>query len=453
MHAGRTIGVEEELHLVDAETSRLAPRAPQVLGALPDEGFSAELQRSTVETNSDVCHTLDDLRRTVLDRRRQVIGAAEKLGLGVFASGTAPLEDATDFELTIGGRFSRMQRDYRLLLDEHLVCGVQVHIGVADRDLAVRILPRVEEALPVLLALSTSSPFWRGGDSGYASMRTMLWQRWPTAGRAPFVGSHRDYVDLVDALIANGTISDPNMTYFDVRPSPHLPTVELRVCDACPVLDDVILIAALFRAVVEQAAEQEYAGSEPVRFAGPLYRAAMWRACRSGLSGELLDGLAEAVPAPVAVNRLVERLRPQLEATGDWEVVVSLVAGTLARGSSSERQRARFAAHGDLADVVALLVAETAGEGSAGTGVATPWTSGYRSNATDEALGPSGVPAPAYEAIFAALEQLEPLELTRRARHLATEAARQDLTFGVGGEQRPVPVDGFPRVISAHEWQ
>jgi carboxylate-amine ligase len=450
---GRSFGVEEEIHLVDTETSALASRAPQVLAALPDHGYSAELQRSTVETNTEVCHTLDELREAVVERRMTVVDAAEHLGVAVFAAGTAPLQTAADFDLTLGGRFSRMQQDYRLLLDEHLVCGVQVHVGVDDRDLAVRILPRLEAALPILLALSSSSPFWRGRDSGYASFRTTLWQRWPTAGRSPDVASYAQYLRLIDTLIGGGTISDPQMVYFDVRPSPHLPTLELRVCDACPVVDDVVLIAALFRAAVAQAVRAETAGMERIRVPEALYRAGMWRAARSGLSGELLDQFTEAVPAWIAVSRLVDRLRPDLEEAGDWEAVGELSQAALARGSSSERQRARYGRQGELGDVVALLVAETKGQETVTAGVAPGWVSGYRATSTDEAVGPSGIPVPRYESIFAAFESLQPVERSRRAMDIQTEAARQELTFGVGGRQSPVPVDGFPRVISAHEWQ
>jgi carboxylate-amine ligase len=454
MRASRSLGVEEEFHLVDGETSRLAPRAPQVLGALPGEGFAAELQRSTVETNTAVCRSLDELRQALLQRRQRVIAAAGELGLGVVAAGTAPLQTLVDFELTSTGRFSRMQRDYRLLVNEHLVCSLQVHVGVASRDLAVRLLPRVEAALPVLLALSSSSPYWQGQDSGYASVRTTVWQRWPTAGRAPCVASYADYEQLVRVLIANGTICDEKMTYFDIRPSPRLPTVELRVCDACPIVDDVVLIAALFRAVVEQAAAAEHAGAAPDRIPDALYRAAMWRAARSGLSGSLLDGIADATPVPAssAVLDLIARLRPQLEEAGDWDAVTELASAALARGTSSDRQRARYACRGRLVDVVGLLIEETSGQSSPG-GLRPRSTLGYRSSSMDEAVRASGVPVAVYEPIFSALEQLKPLELSRRAGHVQAEAARQGLTFGVGGQQHPFPVDGFPRVISAQEWQ
>ena len=281
MPTPRPVGVSEELQIVDRDTLRLASRAPQLLSRLPDESFAAELKRSTVEITTPASESLAQLRRHVATLRGRAIGAAAELGLGVAAAGTAPLSSADDLEVTARGRYSRMQQDYRLLVDEHLVFGLQVHVGVDDADLAVRMIPRVERALPILLALSASSPFWDGQDTGYASVRTTLWQRWPTAGRSEALESSAAYEAMISTLIASGVISDANMAYFDVRPSTDAASLELRVCDACPLVYDVVLVAGLFRAVVDHAAEAERAGVPRSVQPGALYRAAMWRAARS----------------------------------------------------------------------------------------------------------------------------------------------------------------------------
>ena len=160
-----------------------------------------------------------------------------------------------DFELTTTGRYGRMQEQYRLLVDEQLICGLQIHVGVSDRDLAVQIMQRIAADLPILLALSASSPYWNEQDTGYASIRSIIWQRWPTAGATGRLRSAREYDELITDLINTGVIADEKMAYFDVRPSAHVPTLELRTCDACPLVDDAIAIAGLFRAMV-RAAEQ-----------------------------------------------------------------------------------------------------------------------------------------------------------------------------------------------------
>ncbi len=453
MADARTLGVEEELHVVDLESGRLTARAPQLLRGLPREHFSVELQRTTVETNSRVVGTLVDLRAEIIRLRGLVNDLAANDGVGVIATGSAPVSFAEDFELTALGRFSRMQQDYRFLVDDQLICGLQVHVGVEDRDTAVRVLQRIAGDLPTLLALSASSPYWQGKDTGYASFRTMVWQRWPSAGSTGQLESAAQYDRLVEDLIASGVISDAKMAYFDARPSAHVPTVELRVCDACPLVDDAVLIAGLFRAMVDAAVVADRAGQpSPVR-REPLHRAAMWRAARSGLSGALLDGGPAPVPKPASdvVRELIENLRDQLEETGDWDDVVELSTNVLARGSSSQRQRTRYAERGRLADVVALAVAETAGTDR--RPLAQPALSAdYPDSPQDEAVALSGVPFPSYRAVLHLLDDLGPRELARRTTLARAVSVRDGFTFGVDGKQRPLPADLVPRIVAAHEW-
>jgi carboxylate-amine ligase len=366
MSAELTLGAEEELHLLDRASGKLAARAPELLSRLPPDSYSAELQRTTVETNTAVVRTLDDLRAELLRLRRGVIEAAESEGVGIAAVGTAPRSASADFELTSSGRYGRMQEQYRLLVDEQLICGLQIHVGVSDRDLAVEIMQRVSRQLPVLLALSASSPYWNEHDTGYASIRSIIWQRWPTAGMTGLLASAADYDGLLADLISSGVIADEKMAYFDVRPSAHVPTLELRVCDGCPIVDDAILIAGLFRAAVLAAEQDIEAGRPYVPESVPVHRAAMWQAARRGLSGMLLDGglHPRPVPAAEAVRSLVRKLRPQLQELDDLEQVEELTSAVLRRGTSADRQRAAFAERGSLDDVVALVLRET--EGPAG---------------------------------------------------------------------------------------
>jgi carboxylate-amine ligase len=358
-----TLGVEEELHLVDLERWRLAARAPDVLARLPEGDFTAELQRTTVETNTPVVASLSALRGEILRLRHRVIAAAEAEGLGIAAVGTAPTPDSTDVEVTTTGRYTRMHEQYRLLVDEQRICGTQVHVGIADRDLAVEVLQRIEPALPVLLALSASSPYWNGLDTGYASIRTLIWQRWPSAGSTGPLASAAEYDALLGDLIGSGVIADAKMAYFEVRPSAHVPTLELRVCDACPLVDDAVLLAGLFRAIVHRTVGEVEAGLPHRPVPAPLHRAAVWQAAREGLAGRLLDPTPHPrpMPAAAAINALVGGLRTSLEALGDWDEVRDLAERTLARGNSADRQRAAFAERGSLSDVLRLTVEETHG--------------------------------------------------------------------------------------------
>lgn len=448
-----TLGAEEELHLIDVASRKLSARAPQVLSRLPATNYSAEIQRTTVETNTDVVTTLSGLREEILRLRRGLIDVAGAEGMGVAAVGTAPRSAFADFELTTTGRYGRMQEQYRLLVDEQLICGTQIHVGVSGRDLAIQIAQRVQRDLPVLLALSASSPFWNGHDTGYASIRSIIWQRWPSAGATGPLSSAQEYDDLITDLIGSGVIADARMAYFDVRPSSHAPTLELRVCDACPIVDDAVLIAGLFRAAV-LAAEEDIAAAQPYRPAPPpIHRAAMWQAARGGLSGDLLDpnGRPRAIPAPQAVRAMVERLRPQLSAIGDYEDVRDLAETVLARGNSADRQRAAFAERGELDDVVELVLEETHGP-ACGPSRTDPALRTYRSRAGDEAVGLGSQPRPAYREILHVLTGLDAAEVSRRHEARDAWVSEHGLTFAVGGQEQRFSVDLVPRVITSYEW-
>ncbi|MFG1603860.1 glutamate--cysteine ligase [Actinoplanes sp. NPDC049265] len=453
-----TLGVEEELHVVDLKTRELVPRAPDLLERLDPEHFSAELHRSVVETNTPVAATLDDLRDGIVRLRREAIGVAEAQGLGLVAAGTVPLVDLDALPVTPTSRYRRMLDEYQMLAREQLICGAQVHVGIPDRDEAVSVAQRVAPALPVLLALSASSPFWMGEDSGYASVRSLVWLRWPTAGDSGEVTSAADHDQLVADLIASGTITDPKMVYFDVRPSAHLPTVELRVTDASPDADTVVLLAGLFRGLVLRA-RQEYAAGRPIeRIRPPLQRAAMWRAARSGLEGDLLDlpRSPAPVPAAVAVERLIGDLRPQLEELGDWEQVFDLSVQALSKGSSASRQRRAMQRRGRLSDVVDLVVADTRG-GATGIGPSGQTVPAglfpYRAEG-DEAF-PGGDVAHAYTGIVNVLTALGSAGLRRREDARDDEQRARGITFSVAGEAstRLFPFDLVPRLVPADDWR
>ncbi|MFE6826541.1 glutamate--cysteine ligase [Streptomyces sp. NPDC057690] len=366
------IGVEEEFHVLEVESGLLVPRANSLLRRLPRRTFTTELQQSTVESNSEVHTSLDDLYADLAATRRQLDAAASSLGLAAVAAGAAPLAPAAAAHPTAGARYRRMVEDYRTVADEQLICGAQVHVDVPDRDTAVRVMCAVSGWLPVLLALSASSPFWQGADTGYASWRTMLWQRWPTAGPVGCFASADEYDATVRDLVGSGIISDAGMIYYDVRPSAHLRTLELRICDSCPRAETVVLVAGLFRALVTEARERLGTGGAPACDGRHEWlRGASWRAARSGLEGGLVDpGTHQEAPAGEVVRTLLTRLRPALEAEGDWETVRSLAEEALAASSAARRMR-RVVEEEDLLACVDMLIAETRGERAPGRAAVT----------------------------------------------------------------------------------
>lgn len=451
------IGVEEELHVVDLETRTLVSRAPELLARLPGS-FAPELLGSVVETNSGVWADLSDLRADLLALRRRAAAEADGLGLGLVSSGTVPLVDPDNLVLTDGARFAHMAEEYQLLVREQLICGTQVHVDVPDRDTAVAVARRLSPTLPVLLALSASSPYWHGRDTGYASARTLMWQRWPTSGAHGEATTAADYDCLLADLVASGTVSDTGMAYFDVRPSAHLPTIELRLTDACPDVDDVVLLAALFRALVRRECASVAAGQPAVLPAAPVLRAAGWRAARSGLEGDLIDLTRSTgpVPAAVAVRGLVDGLRGWLEDAGDWETVSQLMDAVLRRGSAAAVQRRVLRRTGRLVDVVDDLAARTRGEPrghslwhSYGSSGSSPEVVG------DEALDRAGAVRAPYVQILGALDELGPAGMDHRELRRDSRQRAQGLTFRPAGHAQAqlFPVDLVPRVVSADDWR
>ncbi|UGQ10804.1 glutamate--cysteine ligase [Yinghuangia sp. ASG 101] len=354
-----TVGVEEEFHLVDRHTRQLTPGAASVLELLPPQGFTAESKATIVETNSDPHTALDSLRDDLVRSRTLVTRAAARRDLVPMAAGTAPLARVEDATTTPGTRYAEIDRAFARLADEMFVCGLHVHVGVEDRDVAAAACAWISPWVPTLLALSAGSPYWLGTDTGFASWRTILWRRLPTAGPMPPCRSASDYDAMVSSLIDSGVISDRGMVYQDMRLSAHVPTLELRVCDSIADIDGVLLAAALFRALVRHGTNAVLAGHEPPSTPEPLLRGATWRAARSGLEGDLIDpGTLQRARARAVVQRLVAHVADELRWYEDWDRVTHTVAGVLRTGSWARKQRAVGRRRG-LPAVVDLLTDKT----------------------------------------------------------------------------------------------
>jgi glutamate---cysteine ligase / carboxylate-amine ligase len=466
----RTLGVEEEFHLVDLRTRRLTARAPELLAELSDT-YVAELQSCVVEMNSGVVDSLDGLRAELKLHRSVLVDVAATLGIGVVAAGAVPLSVPAEMQVTQTARYRQMLADYQLLAREQLICGTQVHVGLENRDEAVAVANRVAPYVPTLLALSASSPFWAdGSDTGYSSGRTLVWQRWPTTGLAAPVSSAAEYDQLVSDLVDSGAIADAGMVYFDVRPAVTAPTLELRVCDSCPSVDTIVLIAGLFRALVMREVDALRAGTPALKVSAPLGRAALWRAARSGLEGDLVDVVApRGRPAAEVVSELIHLLRPQLEATGDWTMITELATRELIAGTSAARQRRALRRRGRLTDVVDQLIDETAGNwpDSAEAVVEDPtllfgYHPHHEHEPTDEPSAPSYDEAVAadgrvrspYVEILHTVAGLGVAALRAREGNVEQDQRAENVTFRVSGQGRAqvFPLDLMPRLIAADEW-
>jgi glutamate---cysteine ligase / carboxylate-amine ligase len=359
-----TIGVEEEFHLVDPVTRSLTPDADLILsGGQWEEHFDAELQRSTIETRTAVCRTLSELRAQLARLRQELIAAATEVGRSIVAAGTVPACDWRQQRITPTPRFEQMLDDYQLVAREQLICGCQTHVGIQDQEVAIQVMNRARAWLPTLLALSTSSPYWGGVDTGYASYRYEQWRRWPTSGIPQQFASHAVYKTVTEALVASGGIADLKMLYWDLRPSERYGTLEFRIPDACPTVEEATLQAGLARGIVRTCHSEVMREEPPTPICWELLTLASWQAARFGLTGELIDVQAgRPVPAADRVKQLLNYIRWALEEEGDWEEVAFLTECVLQRGTSSQRQRQVFARRERFEDVVDLLITETAQE-------------------------------------------------------------------------------------------
>lgn len=458
------LGVEEEFHLVDLDSRCAVPRVPEMLdelAALDADAFAAELKPSIIETNSDPTPSLTDLRADLLRLRRTLSSLAEERGLGVVGAGSVPLVDASAGGITESPRYQRMRDEYQMLAFEQQICGTQVHVDVPDRDAAVAVMQHSAPWLPVLLAMSASSPFWKSEDTGYASSRTLAWHRWPTAGPPAPLRDAADYDALIEDLVRSGTMSDPGMVYFDMRPSAHQQTVELRICDASPTVDGVVLVAGLARALTVHGVRAHTAGRPRPQYRPELLRAASWRAARSGLEGDLVDVTGrELVPPSRAVRLLLDHLREDLEDAGDWDVVSELALEALVRGSSAARQRQRANRGGGMEGVVDMLVAETRGEQEPEPELPVPeavapiMLGAYRPPSYDEAVDPDGHVRPTYAWLVSNLERLGPAGLLAHEKSRDAEQRARSMFFPQPDEpERLFPLDLIPRLITRHDWE
>jgi len=359
-----TIGVEEEFLVVDAATGALRPDGPELLPAARrrvGDDIHPELHPSQLETNTPVGKTLADVRAALTGLRRGLAATLTGAGCRLAATGTHPSSPWTA-DPTVNPKYAVVEREYQQLAREQVICGAHVHVGIDDPEVAIAVVNGAGPWLAPIVALAANSPFWGGCDTGYASYRTELWRRWPTAGTpAPFAG-RAEYEALVEALFRTGSIDDHARIYWDVRPSAKFPTVEFRVADVGLTVDDTVLTAGLVRALAATAAGEREgaAAARPAPVRPELLRAATWRAARYGVGGTLIDVEARAaVPAAELIDRFLARLRPALEEFGDWDEISELVGRTLAEGTGADRQRRVRAATGELGPVVDFIVEAT----------------------------------------------------------------------------------------------
>ncbi|QKG19807.1 carboxylate-amine ligase [Actinomadura verrucosospora] len=365
---GLTVGVEEEFLLADAATGETAARADAVLArarSLPERRsgaqFHTELLGTQVEAASAVCTDLAALGRRLAAAREELAVCARREDALLISTGTAPLPGAST-PTAEGERFARIQELYAGVVRDYEVSGCHVHVGVPDRETAVAVVNHLRPWLPTLLALSANSPYARGADTGYASWRTIQQARFPGSGLPPWFPSAAAHDRETARLAECGVVVDAAMSFWLARPSPHLPTVEVRAADAVPTPDEAVLQAALARGLVRTALAELAAGrTAPHAPDTQVGAAAVWAAARHGLSGQGVHPVLERrVPAARLASELLDHVAPSLEETGDLGRTRTLLGRVLDEGTGADHQR-RAAARGMRGLVDALARRTTRG--------------------------------------------------------------------------------------------
>ena len=357
-----TIGVEEEFQIIDPQTLELRSHVVQLLSeashGLGDQ-VKQEMHQSIIETGTRICDNVGELRLEIRRTRGELVAAAERTGLQVAAAGTHPFSSWIDQVISPGERYQNIIEEMGQLARSLLIFGMHVHVAMPDKQTTIDMMNMVRYFLPHLLALSTSSPFWMGRNTGLKSFRTTVFRRFPRTGIPEIFESWSAYENFVNLLIKLNCIDTGKKIWWDVRPHPTFGTLEFRMCDVPTRVEETVAIAALTQALVVKL-HRLYTGNMGWR----IYRRALieenkWRAARYGIEGKLIDlGKETEVPTRELVPELLEFVDDVLDELGSRSAV-EYIHTILNEGTSAERQLRVFEQTGDLKEVVRHLVAET----------------------------------------------------------------------------------------------
>lgn len=342
-----TFGIEEEFFVVHERTLLIEPQAHERFIARANElsggGIHPELLQSQIEIATPVCRAFGEARGHLRRLRAALAQSGNELGLSVLAAGTHPTAEWPEQQQTAKARYDQVVSELQLLAFRNLVCGLHVHVAVADNETRIDVMQRSIPFLPILLALSCSSPFWRGMDSGFASYRLTSYEELPRTGLPPLLKNWDEYEAYTEVLKRAGIIANPSYIWWAIRPSHKYPTLELRIADACTRFEDSLTIAAVFQALVRALVLDRTLNSGLTSAERALAKENKWRAQRYGLAAELVDPFKAraSIPTADAARQLVELVTPHAIALGSLDEVAG-VERILKDGTSADRQMAIY---------------------------------------------------------------------------------------------------------------
>jgi carboxylate-amine ligase len=357
-----TVGVEEEFQIVDPATWDLRSHVSELLASgTPAFGdlIKPELHQSIVEVGTKICTDISELAHEIIRTRRDLAESAERVGLRIAAAGTHPFADWKDQVLSPGARYETIVEELQQLARSLLIFGLHVHVGMPDPETSIELMNEARYFLPHLLALSTSSPFWMGRNTGLKSYRATVFRRFPRTGIPSHFGSWGEYASHVQLLVDTRCIDNGKRIWWDMRPHPSFGTLEFRICDVPTRPRDTIAIAALAQAILVKLHRLRSRNLGFRSYRRALIEENKWRASRWGLEGSLIDfGRRTEVPMRRLALELIEFVDDVVDELGSRREVEHV--HTIVRdGTSAERQLAIHERTGDLAAVVRALVDET----------------------------------------------------------------------------------------------
>jgi carboxylate-amine ligase len=360
-----TLGVEEEYMLLDGETLDLVQHVEAVLEAAAghelEPRVNPELMQSVLEIATPVCRTAAEVEDELRKLRAYVTSLARDRGMRVGSAGTHPFSLFERQRITARDRYRHLVDQLQYVARRELIFGLHIHVAVDDPERAIQIVNGLLVHLPALLALSASSPFWRGEPTGLASSRQMVFAAFPRSGPPPRFENYADYAEVVGQLEKTGCIADYTHIWWDIRLHPRFGTVEIRVCDAVTRVEDAVALAAFCQSLVKHYSERHSVGAEIPSFHRILTTENKWLAARYGLEAPVMDlvaGRRNRVPVAQLVRRTLRELEPHARELGcDREL--EGISEILAKGSGSDRQRRIWNANRDIVEVVREIAEAT----------------------------------------------------------------------------------------------
>jgi carboxylate-amine ligase len=357
-----TLGVEEEYMVIDPRTRELTSHDQKIVELahqVVKDSVKAEMHQAVVEVGTGICQNVEEARADIRRLRKVVTEVAGSLGLQIGAAGTHPFSHWSTQLITPNPRYAEIVNEMQEAARSNLIFGLHVHVGIADKNMAIHIMNTIRYFLPHVYALSCNSPFWEGRNTGFKSFRTKVFDKFPRTGLPDTFNDWDDFKNYVNLLIKTGCIDNAKKIWWDVRVHPFYDTIEFRICDVPMHLNETIAIAAVFQALVAKLYKLRLQNMSFIVYTKALINENKWRACRYGIDGKLIDfGKQAEFETRVLILELLDFIDDVVDDLGSRQAI-NYVHEILKNGTGADRQLAVYQQTGKLESVVDYIVSQT----------------------------------------------------------------------------------------------